>query len=169
VLHCGKQEKSNYNPSFTKVSATFKAAAAKKEPAVVNEEPAAGFSFDKVIMNWSGFVNEISTEKALTLGVSIKTVTPLKLESGVLNLETFDDHSLKELNFNSKYLHDKFHEYFGKKLKLNFIQSFIPAAQPSSSEEIPANDLTNKVFQQKKENDKIAQAVIDELGGEEIL
>lgn len=116
-------------------------------------------SFDLVVEKWESFTKTVLDEKGLTLGPYIPALQLQNLEGNKLFISLDDEHGREVITYNSEYLAGKAHSIFGKKLSFQFMERKSAAIPPSVKKE---------KIERKKEADPVVEAIISELGGEEI-
>ncbi|OGU36959.1 MAG: DNA polymerase III, subunit gamma and tau [Ignavibacteria bacterium RIFOXYB2_FULL_35_12] len=135
----------------------------KVENIILNEVT----DFDGIVKKWESFVNSISQERSLIFGPMIKNLRPMNLEGNKLKVSGVDENGKYILKRNQDYINKKVMDVFGRKLNLQFsdvLESAEPEVQSSSAEN------TNKKQSKKdiKTKDPLIDAIINELGGQEI-
>ena len=123
--------------------------------------------FNSIVQKWEGFVNEVKSEKGLILGPFMQNIKLLKLEGNNLIIAVDDSHGKEIIDHQQDYIAAKTHEYFGKKMKFT--------VKTGGMRPRPANDEVQEgpkspTPQPKKDDshDPYINAIINELGGEEI-
>ena len=141
------------------------ASPAHTKPAILNGVEDAGFNFNNVVQKWAGFVESVSKEKSLTFGPFIKDVKLVGLEGNKISIYTNYSESKDVVKFNQEYLYQKTMEFFGKKMTFHFseepgsIEMATPVTYPSIEEPDEQKESTG---------DPYIDAIINELGGEEV-
>lgn len=123
--------------------------------------------FDSIVKKWEVFLNTINSERPLIFGPIIKNLQLVSLEGNKLKVSGFDEHGKFILNKHQDYLNKKILETFGKKLNLLYTVVDKPTATEKaklSVEESEKKSLTKEGKSQRP----IIDAIINELGGEEI-
>ncbi len=120
------------------------------------------FNFDYLVKKWAGFVNAVSNEKGLIFGPAIQNARPLNLDGNKLNLAIEDLHFSNVIKSNQDYIAQKTQEYFGKKLVFSCRNNTLSSGEPLTNSDSVKNTAGD-------EKDPYAKAIIEELGGEEIL
>ncbi|MCL5028328.1 MAG: DNA polymerase III subunit gamma/tau [Bacteroidetes bacterium] len=126
------------------------------------------FNFNTVVQKWAGFVESVCSEKGLIFGPVIKNIQLVGLEGNKLSVRCSDQHSKDIVNRNQDYISKKTLEYYGKKMSFNFADNQIKNEVELKS--VTDNSLKAKSGNEKKDvpQNSFADAVINELGGEEI-
>ncbi len=175
----GRSGFSNYNPPVKKTEITQperqrRAAPNEDRSGVSKSFPVYGlngagkdiadpnFNFDFVVKKWAGFVDAVGSEKGLIFGPAIKNAVPLNLEGNKLNLSVEDSHYGDIIRNNQNYIAKKTQEFFGKKLVFN-CSGNSPAHTESGMKQ------SQSAASAEDEKDPYVKAIIEELGGEEIL
>ena len=122
------------------------------------------FSFESVVKKWAGFVKSVNSEKGLMFGPFIKSVKLLNLEGNEINIYSEDSHGKDIISRNQNYLAKKSQEYFGKKLKFCLKDS--AKIDPNMIQNTQIED--NSEMKQQADDDPYINAIINELGGEEV-
>ncbi len=121
----------------------------------------ANFDFNTIVNKWSEFVNQINSERSLILGQFITNIKLLNLEGNKLTIYSGDPHAKETLKLNEDYIIKKAHKYFGKKITFQISEN---DTSLSSNSKINQNTLKTTA----KNSDPYVDAIINELGGEEI-
>ncbi len=119
--------------------------------------------FDGVVKKWESFVNSISAERSLIFGPMMKNLRLINLEGNKLNLSGVDEHGKFLLTQHQEYISKKIMDVFGKKLNLQF-------SSVGNSPEVESQPRNDEKLSKKanKANDPLIDAIINELGGQEI-
>ena len=135
------------------------------KPATFNDFEDAGLNFNNIVQKWAGFVESISREKSLTFGSFIKDIKLLSLEGNKLNIYSDNPESKEVVKFNLDYISQKTLEFFGKKMTFHFSDE-----SKSTGIDLPVIPSSVKAPDEKKEStgDTYIDAIINELGGEEV-
>jgi DNA polymerase-3 subunit gamma/tau len=155
VKHTQPEPKEFLSPSIT--------ANDKIENIILNEVT----DFDSIVKKWERFVSSISQERSLIFGPMIKNLRPMNLEGNKLNVSGADENGKYILKRNQDYINKKVMDIFGKKLNLQFSDksdSSEPEVQTSTLE--VSTEKTAK--KESKTKDPLVDAIINELGGQEI-
>ena len=121
----------------------------------------ANFDFNTIVNKWSEFVNQINAERSLMLGQFITNIKLLNLEGNKLSIYSGDPHAKETLKLNEDYITKKAHKYFGKRI------TFQISENDTSIESIPSI-MQNQPKTTAISIDPFEEAIINELGGEEI-
>ncbi len=122
------------------------------------------FSFESVVKKWAAFVESVNSEKGLMFGPFIKSVKLLNLEGNEINIYSEDSHGKDIISRNQDYLAQKSQEYFGKKLKFCLKDSAKIDPNIMQNTQVEDNSETNL----HADDDPYINAIINELGGEEV-
>jgi DNA polymerase-3 subunit gamma/tau len=122
------------------------------------------FSFESVVKKWAAFVESVNSEKGLMFGPFIKSVKLLNLEGNEINIYSEDSHGKDIISRNQDYLAQKSQEYFGKKLKFCLKDSAKIDPNIMQNTQVEDNSETNL----HEDDDPYINAIINELGGEEV-
>ncbi len=141
------------------------AGTAYHKPATFNGFEDADLNFNNIVQKWAGFVESISREKSLTFGSFIKDIKLLSLEGNKLNIYSDNPESKEVVKFNLDYISQKTLEFFGKKMTFHFSDE-----SKSTGIDLPVIPSSVKAPDEKKEStgDTYIDAIINELGGEEV-
>lgn len=123
--------------------------------------------FDGIVKKWESFVSSISQERSLIFGPMIKNLKPMNLEGNKLNVSGADENGKYILRRNQDYINKKVMDVFGRKLNLQFsdvTESPELGLQSSSVE----NSTKTPVKMESKTKDTLIDAIINEIGGQEI-
>ena len=121
-------------------------------------------NFDSVVHKWAGFVESVSLEKGLIFGPYIKSAKLLGLEGNKLKIYSEDSHFKDIIARQQDYIAKKTQEHFGKKISFQFSEN------QNSDEAISYNESSsNSEEKADKKNDPYVNAIMNELGGEEVL
>ncbi len=121
-------------------------------------------NFETVVRKWAGFVESISSEKGLIFGPYIKSAKPLEIDGNKLKIYSGDIHFKEIIARQQEYIARKTEEHFGRKISFQF------------SHELPSGDAAS--FSQTsstseveigRDGDPYVNAILNELGGEEVL
>lgn len=123
------------------------------------------FDFNTVVKKWQEFVNIINSEKSLTLGPFFNNIKLQNLEGNKINIYSDDSHAKETLKLNEDYITKKAREYFGKKIVFQITENDIPSIPKPTTNKKSIQNVKEEKF---KENDPYIDAIINELGGEEI-
>ncbi len=123
------------------------------------------FDFNSIMQKWAGFADSVSSDMGLILGPFIKQISPLELNGNKLKIYSEDYHGKDIINRHQEYLAKKTLEFFGKKISFQFSSTPIEHSAKSSKHLIEKFN-TPKSFGQQE--DPYINAIINELGGEEI-
>ena len=125
----------------------------------------ASFDFNTVVNKWQEFVNIINSEKSLTLGPFFSNIKLQNLEGNKINIYSQDSHAKETLKINEDYITKKAREHFGKKIVFQITENDISSAPEPAAVKKSIQNVKEENF---KENDPYIDAIINELGGEEI-
>ena len=123
--------------------------------------------FDGIVKKWERFVSSISQERSLIFGPMIKNLRPMNLEGNKLNVSGADENGKYILKRNQDYINKKVMDVFGRKLNLQFSdksESSEPEVQ-ASTREVSTEKTAKK---ESKTKNPLVDAIINELGGQEI-
>ncbi|GAB6283512.1 MAG: DNA polymerase III subunit gamma/tau [Ignavibacterium sp.] len=138
------------------------------------------FNFDSIVKKWTGFVDEIKTERSLIFGPLLSKVTPISLERNNLKISVKDSDGKILFEANKDYFAKKAFEYFGKKLDFSLVDevldqtdlisknNIVEQKKSSSIQESTINHSERKANKNSIDN-PIINFIVKELGGEEIL
>ena len=118
--------------------------------------------FDNIVEKWQGFVNSISSERALIFGPVMKNLEPISLEGNKLNVSGVDENGKFLLQKYQDYLSKKAIESFGKKIFFQFTEPKI--IEKNQSDKKPS--VVSKKTSQN--NNPLVDAIINELGGQKL-
>lgn len=118
--------------------------------------------FDNIVEKWQSFVNTINSERSLIFGPVIKTLEPVSLEGNKLNVSGVDENGKFLLKKHQDYLSKKALESFGKKILFQFTES----TGTEEKQLIKKSSAASKKTPQN--NNPLIDAIINELGGQEI-
>jgi type II secretory pathway component PulK len=123
--------------------------------------------FDVIVKKWESFVNSISQERSLIFGPMIKKIRPMNLDGNKLNVSGADENGKFILKRNQDYINKKVMDVFGRKLNLQFSDK---SESPEPEMQASSNDSSTKKTAKKesKSKDPLIDAIINELGGQEI-
>jgi len=122
-------------------------------------------NLNNLVQKWAGFIESISKEKTLTFGSFIKEVKLVGLKGNNINIYSDNAESKDIVKFNQDYISQKTLEFFGKKMAFQFSE------KPGNTDiETPAISASIEEAGEQKESsgDPDIDAIINELGGEEI-
>jgi DNA polymerase-3 subunit gamma/tau len=122
---------------------------------------AADFDFNSIVNKWSEFVNQINVERSLILGQFINNIKLLNLEGNKLSVYSEDPHARETLKLNEDYITKKAHSCFGKRITFQISEN-------DTSVESKPKIVQNQPKTTAKNIDSFEEAIINELGGEEI-
>jgi len=135
----------------------------KIENVILNEVT----DFDSIVKKWESFIDSISQERSLIFGPMIKNLKPMNLEGNKLKISGADEDGKYILMRNQDYINKKVIAAFGRKLNLQFSDpSKSPVSETKLSSE--ASSIKSSVKKESKTNDPLIDAIINELGGQEI-
>jgi len=135
----------------------------KIENVILNEVT----DFDGIVKKWESFIDSISQERSLIFGPMIKNLKPMNLEGNKLKISGADEDGKYILMRNQDYINKKVIAAFGRKLNLQFSDpSKSPVSETKLSSE--ASSIKSSVKKESKTNDPLIDAIINELGGQEI-
>jgi len=117
------------------------------------------FNFDSIMNGWEDFVNSIKSERNLVFGPILNQLSPIGLDKNKINVIIKDEYGKVIFEQNQDYIAKKTFEVFGKKLAFNFLHNPVNE-ELESTKDIPAK--------KDNQNDPIVNAIINQLGGEEI-
>ncbi len=120
------------------------------------------FDFDTIVKKWEDFIKLINSERGLILGHFMANVKLIKFEGNILSIYSDDSHARETLNINEDFMIKKAHEHFGKKIAFRLEENYNLDTSESNSIQ-PNNDK-----KKEKVTDPYVEAIIKELGGEEI-
>lgn len=132
----------------------------KIENVILNEAT----DFNGIVEKWESFVNSISQERSLIFGPMIKNLKPMNLEGNKLKVSGADENGKFILMRNQDYISKKVMDAFGRKLSLQFWDGSESESRPSTEKNV------NKKPGEKESstNEPLIDAIIKELGGQEI-
>jgi DNA polymerase-3 subunit gamma/tau len=122
------------------------------------------FSFENVVKKWSGFVESVNAEKGLMFGPFIKSVKLINLEGNDLNIFSEDSHGKDIIRRNQDYLAKKSMEYFGKRI----IFHLKDGAKIDPNIMLDTQKIEKNETKPQSDDDPYINAIINELGGEEV-
>ena len=123
----------------------------------------SNFDFDHIRNKWEDFINLINSERKLTLGEFITNIKLINLEGDMLNIFSNDPHAKETLKLNEDYILKKAREHFGKKITFHINENGAHSARIHDSHQESLDKEKNE-----KINDPYIDAIVNELGGEEI-
>ena len=155
------KEQSYTNPAKEKKTiSTFESPVQQKSNLV--EE--TNLNFESVVRKWTGFVESVSSEKGLIFGPYIKNAKLVGIDGNKLKIYSEDSHFKDIIARQEDYIAKKTLEYFGRKISFQFSRNSTSAASVSYSE------LENDSLEKADEgSDPYVNAILKELGGEEVL
>lgn len=118
--------------------------------------------FDGIVKKWESFVSSISNERPLIFGPVMKNLNPVNLQGNTLHIGGADEHEKSLLNRDKDYIGKKVFDVFGRKLNIQFAEGVKSAAKENRTKK---EEKTVKHF---SKNTPLIDAVINELGGQEI-
>lgn len=122
--------------------------------------------FDGIVKKWESFVNSISQERSLIFGPLFKNLHPVNLDGNKLKISGADEHGKFLIKQNQDYLNKKSVDVFGKKINFLFAES---GDEPQLNQQSEANDETKGSGNNKKKSENpLIDAIINQLGGEEL-
>lgn len=123
--------------------------------------------FDGIVKKWENFVSSISQERSLIFGPMIRNLKPVNLEGNKLSVSGADENGKFILKRNQDYINKKVMDVFGRKLTLQFSDT---AESPESEVQTSSTEVPIKkpVKKESKTKTPLADAIINELGGQEI-
>ena len=145
----------------------------KTKPQPLTDNSNNHFDFNSVANKWESFVEAVRKEKGLILGPFISRVKLIGIEGNNLLIDVGDDdnHWNDVVEQQEDYFAKKTHEVFGK--KLNFVIKANPSNEnshvASNSISISSDNSTQIKKARPKKDDPYVDAIVNELGGEEIL
>lgn len=119
--------------------------------------------FDGIVKKWESFVNSISSERSLIFGPLMKNLKFINIHGNTLNVSGADESGKFLLSQNQDYINKKVMDAFGKKLSIKFADK-----SESSKEENSAKEQSSTAAKTKKSDNPLIDAIINELGGQEI-
>ena len=120
------------------------------------------FDFNTIVNKWQEFINIINSERSLTLGQFITNIKLLNLEGNKLNIYSGDSHAKETLTLNEDYIVKKAHQHFGKKILFQINENDTSATyKPNTNQQSLKDENSN-------DKDPYINAIMNELGGEEI-
>ncbi len=125
----------------------------------------ANFDFNTVVNKWQEFVNIINSERSLTLGQFINNIKLQNLDGNKLNIYSGDSHATETLKLNEDYITKKAREHFGKKIIFQITENDIQPEYKSEPARVSSDVKKDENF---SNSDPYINAIINELGGEEI-
>jgi DNA polymerase-3 subunit gamma/tau len=130
----------------------------------INKEIIAAFSFETVMNKWQSFIDSVAGERALTLGPILRKIQPVELDGQKLSVFIKDQQDKQSLNYHIDFITKKAHQYFGKRIIFQFKDDI---SYLTKAENIP--EIEEKiVIRSKSPGDPFVDAIISELGGEQI-
>ncbi len=127
-----------------------------------DEKKNEDFDFSAVVEKWQGLVNSVCTEKSFLLGPFIRSVNIEKLDGHKLYVSSSAENAEEAFHQNTKYLLEKIHQVFGKKLSLHL---------KAVKQELPGEGLEKngtKSLAPLWKDDDVVDAIKKELNGIEI-
>lgn len=107
------------NPPITVKEPTQKETDRKSIVNPPDEKKNEDFDFSAVVGKWQGLVDSVCNEKSFLLGPFIRSVNIEKLEGHKLYVTSSAENADEAFHQNTKYLHEKIQQVFGKKLSLH--------------------------------------------------
>lgn len=120
------------------------------------------FNFDTIVNKWKEMVDAVNSEKSFLLGPFIRSVNLDNLDGQNLYFTSTAENAEEAFDQNKKYLHNKFHEFFGKKISLH-----LQTVKTSNTVHLPGENKT-KTNTQLREDDEVVEAIKKQLNGVEI-
>ena len=117
--------------------------------------------FDEIISKWNNFIEQVKSEKLFFASVLLNS-NPVEFNNHQLHLEVEHPEDGDIINDNKSYLDKKTKDVFGQKIEMK-----ISKGKKSSATKKSINTNSNNNSTQTDE-DPIANAIINELGGREI-
>ena len=127
-----------------------------------SEQVHENFNFDTVVNKWKGMVDAVNSEKSFLLGPFIRSINLDKLDGQNLYFTSAAENAEEAFSQNKKYLHNKFQEFYGKKISLH-----LKTIKPSN-EGLAAGENFRKSNDLPLEDDEVINAIKKELNGVEI-
>lgn len=115
-------------------------------------------NFDELVLQWQNFVDQVKNEKVF-FGSILHNSTPVFLSEEQVNLEVEHNDDEDIIKNNETYLDKKTKEVFGKRIKVSVSSK---AKQNKSAANLQLNG-------KKEETNPLAKAIIEQLGGREII
>jgi len=117
--------------------------------------------FNDIISKWNNFIEQVKSEKLFFASVLLNS-NPVEFNNHQLHLEVEHPEDGDIINDNKAYLDKKTKEIFGQKIEMKISKGKKSSVTKKSVNSIPNNNST------KADEDPIANAIINELGGREI-
>jgi hypothetical protein len=129
-----------------------------------NNEIISAFNFETVINKWQSFIDSVAGERSLTLGPILRKVKPIELDGQKLSIFIKDQQDKQSLNYHIDFITKKAHQYFGKRIVFQFKDdiSYLTNIEKNTETKEKAADSN------KSSDDPFTDAIIKELGGEQI-
>jgi DNA polymerase-3 subunit gamma/tau len=124
----------------------------------------SAFNFETVINKWQSFIDSIAEERALTLGPILRKIQPVDLNGQKLSIFIKDQQDKQSLNYHIDFITKKAHQYFGKRIVFQFKDDI---SYQTKIENKPAAE-EKAATRSKSSGDPFVDAIINELGGEQI-
>jgi len=118
--------------------------------------------FNDIISKWNNFIEQVRSEKLFFASVLLNS-NPIEFNNHQLHLEVEHPEDGDIINDNRAYLDKKTKEVFGQKIEMK-----ISKGKKSSATKKSATVNSNNNSSTLTEDDAIANAIINELGGREI-
>lgn len=118
----------------------------------------SNFDYDSILQNWETFINEIRSERGLTLGHVLDFFKPHNLHGNTLDVICTDKDAENIIGMHLESFDKLSMKVFGKILKFNMVESF----HEEKTEKSHAKPLSSG------KTDPYKQAIIEELGGQEL-
>lgn len=119
--------------------------------------------FNNIVKKWESFVNSISSERSLIFGPLMKNLKFINIHGNTLTVSGADESGKFLLSQNQDYINKKVMDAFGKKLYIHFTDT-----TESSKEEKSTKEQSSAAAKPKKSDNPLIDAIINELGGQEI-
>jgi hypothetical protein len=117
--------------------------------------------FNDIISKWNNFIEQVKSEKLFFASVLLNS-NPVEFNNHQLHLEVEHPEDGDIINDNKSYLDKKTKEVFGQKIEMKISKGKKSSATKKSTNANPNNNST------QADEDPIANAIINELGGREI-
>ena len=124
-----------------------------------------GLSLDDISSKWSGFIDQINSEK-FWLGSLLTQAKLVNLKGSKVNLQVEHLDDCKIIDDNKNYFFEKTKEYFGEKLEFEFTNGKSPRS--SGGKNIKQHKKEPHTPVDPSQNSKLINAIIDVLDGKEI-
>jgi DNA polymerase-3 subunit gamma/tau len=129
----------------------------------VNNEIVSAFNFETVVKKWESFIDSISSERALTLGPILGKIKPVELDGQKLSIFV-NQQDKQSFNYHIDFITKKAHEYFGRRIVFQFKDNISYSTKMENKPEIEEKAINHS----KSSSDPFVDAIVNELGGEEI-